>query len=151
MYTDSGSRTGLFDALGTDLLHRGGFERMVREVVRPDALEGLRGGIRDNVERYAAHHDVLRTLYSTASLDAEAVGGAVRRMETCRATGMDDLARRLGAQGMLREDVTVTEAGHRLWLLSSFDGFDLLHTGRSLTVDQIAATLIGTAEHALCH
>ncbi|MCX4984277.1 hypothetical protein [Streptomyces sp. NBC_00572] len=63
---------------------------------------------------------------------------------------MDDLARRLGTQGLLREDVTAAEAGHRLRLLSSFDSFDLLHSGRSLTVDQIAATLTGTAEQALC-
>ncbi|APE24787.1 MULTISPECIES: TetR/AcrR family transcriptional regulator [Streptomyces] len=150
VYTTFGSRSGLFDALGADLLHRGGFERMVREVLQPDAREGLRGGIRGNVEMYAAHRDVMRALYSMAALDAEAVGGAVQRMETGRAAGMDDLARRLGAQGELREDVTVAEAARRLWLFSAFDSFDLLYTGRSMTVEQVTSTLTTAAEHALC-
>ena len=83
VYTVFGSRAGLFDALGMDLLHRGGFIDMVREVLHPDAREGLRGGIRGNVLMYAAHRDVLRALFSMAQLDAEAVGGALG--QHCRA------------------------------------------------------------------
>ncbi|MEU1185456.1 TetR/AcrR family transcriptional regulator [Streptomyces sp. NPDC005820] len=150
VYLVFGSRAGLFDALGGDLLHRGGFTEMVRAVLQPDALAGLRDGIRGNVAMYAAHRDVLRALYSMAQLAADAVGGAVQRLEEGRARGMNDLALRLAAQGALRPDVTADEAAAVLWLVSGFDSFDLLYTGRGLGPDAVAATLVATAERTLC-
>ncbi|MFJ5139032.1 TetR/AcrR family transcriptional regulator [Streptomyces sp. NPDC088707] len=150
VYTVFGSRAGLFDALGMDLLQRGGFTDMVRAVLHPDAREGLRGGICGNVLMYAAHRDVLRALFSMAQLDAEAVGGAVQRLERGRAEGMNDLAGRLAEQGVLRDGLTAAQAADVLWLLTSFDSFDLLYTGRALQPDHVTATLVSTAEHALC-
>lgn len=150
VYTVFGSRAGLFDALGMDLLQRGGFTDMVRAVLHPDAREGLRGGIRGNVLMYAAHRDVLRALFSMAQLDAEAVGGAVQRLERGRAEGMSGLAGRLAEQGVLRDGLTAAQAADVLWLLTSFDSFDLLYTGRALQPDRVVATLVSTAEHALC-
>src|SRR5512147_2544173 len=64
IYTVFGSRAGLFDALGMDLLHRGGFTDMVMAVLQPDARRGLRDGITGNVHMYAAHPDVLRAPFS---------------------------------------------------------------------------------------
>jgi hypothetical protein len=60
------------------------------------------------------------------------------------------LAQRLSEQGVLRADVTVDQAADMLWLLTSFDAFDLLYTGRGLTVDGVAQTLITLAERSLC-
>lgn len=150
VYLAFGSRAGLFEALGADLLQRGGFERMLQAAAHPDAREGLRGGIRGVVDMYAAHRDVLRVLSSMALLDADAVGGAVQRMEQGRSSGMAYLAQRLADQGVLRPDVTADQAADLLWLLTSFDSFDLLYTGRALSVDEVAKTLITTAERSLC-
>ncbi|QKG21646.1 TetR/AcrR family transcriptional regulator [Actinomadura verrucosospora] len=150
VYTVFGSRAGLFDALGADLLHHGGFTDMVTAVLQPDARRGLRDGITGTVHMYAAHRDVLRALYSMAQLDGDAVGGTVRRLEDGRAQGMNDLAQRLHDQGALRGDVTIDQAGHLLWLHTGFDAFDLLFTGRSLSTDTVAALLADAAEHALC-
>jgi len=150
IYTAFGSRPGLFDALGMDLLHRGGFTDMVTAVRQPDARSGLRDGITGNVRMYAAHRDVLRALYSMAQLDAEAVGGTIRRLEDGRAQGMDDLAQRLHDQGILRSQISVEHAGHLLWLHTSFDAFDLLYTGRSLSTDTVSTLLAEAAERALC-
>jgi AcrR family transcriptional regulator len=150
IYLVFGSRAGLFCALGADLLHRGGFERMLRAAAHPDAREGMRGGIRGGVAMFAAHRDVLRALYSMAQLDAEAVGGAVRNMEAGRADGMARVARRLAEQAALRPDVTVDKAAHLLWVLTSFDSFDLLYAGRSLPVEDVADILVTTAERSLC-
>jgi AcrR family transcriptional regulator len=150
IYLVFGSRAGLFAALGADLLQRGGFERMLQAAAHPDAREGLRGGIRGIVEMYAAHRDVQRVLSSMALLDAAAVGGAVQRMEQGRSSGMAGLAQRLAEQGALRPDVTVGQAADLLWLLTSFDSFDLLYTGRALSVDNVAKTLITTAERSIC-
>ena len=98
---------------------------------------------------YVAHRDELRVLSSMALLDAAAVGGAIQRMERRRSSGMAHLAQGLADQQVLHEDVTVEQATDLLWLLTSFDSFDLLHTGRSLPPDNVAQTLITTAERSL--
>jgi hypothetical protein len=85
-----------------------------------------------------------------AELDAEAVGGTVQRMEANRAEGMAYLARRLAENELLRTDVTIEQAAHVLWVLTSFDSFDLLYTGRGLTDDEVAEVLVTTAERSLC-
>jgi hypothetical protein len=85
-----------------------------------------------------------------AQLDAAAVGGAIQRMEEGRAGGMARLAQRLADQEALRADVTAGQAADLLWLLTSFDSFDLLYTGRGLSAEQTATTLITTADRSLC-
>jgi AcrR family transcriptional regulator len=150
IYLVFGSRAGLFDALGSELLHRGGFQDMVRAVLHSNAREGLRGGVRANVTMYAANRDELRALYSMAQLDAEAVGGAVHRMEAGRAAGMEELARRLADQDLLRHDVTVPDATHHLCLFTSFDAFDLLFTGQGLPIDEVTRQLATAADRAIC-
>ena len=150
VYLVFGSRAGLFEAVGADLLERGGFGGMLRAASHPDAREALRGAIRGVVEMYAAHRDVLRVLSSMALLDAAAVGGAIQRMEQGRAGGMAHLAQRLADQEALRADVTAGQAADLLWLLTSFDSFDLLYTGRDLSIEKTATALITTADRSLC-
>ena len=111
----------------------------MRAVADPDARVHLRDGIRGGVEVFATDRDVFRVLFSMAMLDAEAVGGAVQRMEHERAGGMAYLAQRLAEQEVLRPEVTVDEAADVLWITTSFDAFDLLYTGRNLAVDDVAA------------
>jgi hypothetical protein len=83
-----------------------------------------------------------------SQLDAEAVGGVIARMEAHRTRGMRRLARRLAKAGALRDDVTPARAADLLWVLTSFDGFDLLH-GRGLAPGAITDLLIATAERSL--
>jgi AcrR family transcriptional regulator len=123
VYLVFGSRAGLFDAFAADVMERGGFERVVEAVGHPDAREHLRGGIRGGVDVFAAYRDVCRALYSMAVLDEEAVGGAIRRQED--------------------------EAARVLWLLTSFDAFDLLYAGRGMSAGDVAETFITTAERTL--
>jgi AcrR family transcriptional regulator len=150
VYLIFGSRAGLFDAVAQDLLQRGGFERVTTAVAHPDAREHLRLGLRASVEVFAVDRDIHRVLLSTAALDPEATAGAVRRSEARRAGGMAYLARRLAEQDLLRPDVSVNDAAHILWLITSFDAFDLLYTGRGLPVEEVARVLVATAERAVC-
>jgi len=150
VYLIFGSRAGLFDALAADLMERGGFERVLTAVAHPDARETLRRGIRASCEYFAAFRDVHRVLFSTAKLDPEATAGAVQRSEARRSGGMAYLAQRLTEQDLLRPEVTVDDAAHILWLITSFDSFDLLYTDRGLSVDEVARLLVTTAEHAVC-
>jgi AcrR family transcriptional regulator len=150
VYLIFGSRAGLFDAVAKDLMERGGFDRVVTAVAHPDAREHLRDGIRASCTYFAAYRDVHRVLFSTAALDPEATAGAVQRSEANRAGGMAYLAQRLAEQNLLRPDLTVDAAAHILFVITSFDAFDLLYTGRDLPVDEIARLLVATAEHAVC-
>jgi AcrR family transcriptional regulator len=149
VYVAFGSRRGLFDALGEDLLTRAGFER-IRQSRQPDARENLRAAIGELATMYAAERDVIRALVSMAHLDPGAFSGAIKRLEGRRARGMTQLARRLADQNQLRRDLDPKAAADALWLLTSFDAFDLLHTGRRLSTPRVADTLTEIIEHAIC-
>ena len=149
IYLVFGSRAGLFDALAAELFRTGEFARVAAAAANPDAREHLRGGIRGATEMMAAHRDVFRVLYSMAQLDEHAVGGAVHRLEDARARGMARMAERLGDQGLLRDGVTVADATSLIWMYGSFDAFDVLYTGRGLSVDEIVELFTTTLERAL--
>jgi AcrR family transcriptional regulator len=149
VYLVFGSRSGLFDALTEHLLLGAGYERIIEAVGHPDARETLRGGLEGGVQMYAAHHDVLRVLHSIAKLDPGGAGRAIADAERRRAEGMADLARRLHEQKLLRAGLTPERAAHVIWLLSSFDAYDLLATGRQLPPDEIVDILADTAERTL--
>jgi AcrR family transcriptional regulator len=150
IYLIFGSRAGLFDAVARDLLDRGSFDRIVQAVAHPDPRETLRGGIRGTAHMFASHRDVLRALFSMAQLDPEAVGGTIERADRNRAAGMASLAERLAEGGQLRPGVSVEAAADLLWILTSFDAFDLLYSGRGLSADAAADLLVETAERTLC-
>jgi len=150
VYLIFGSRDGLFDAVARDLLDRGGFDRIVQAVAHPDPRETVREGLRGSTHLFAAHRDVFRALISMAQLDPDAVGGTIQRNDRNRAAGMASLAERLAEQGQLRPGVSVEAAADLLWILTSFDAYDLLATGRGLSADEAADLLIETAERTLC-
>ena len=150
VYLVFGSRAGLFDALRADLVERSGLDRLIEAVQHPDAREHLRGGIRAGAEMFAADRDVFRVLTSMSALDDEAVGGAMRRGEAIRARGMARLAGRLDEQGVLLPGVTAERAADALWMLTSFDAFDQLYTGRGLRLGQVVEVLTDAAERSVC-
>jgi AcrR family transcriptional regulator len=149
VYAIFGSRSGLFDAVGRELAARSGYEMLVDAKHQPDARDHLRAGFRSASEMLAANRDIYRALRSMAQLDEEAVGGVVRRMDEERAAGMTRLAGRLAEQGALRKDLGVKDAEHILMMLSSFESFDVLYTGRGLSTKRTIELLVETAERAL--
>ena len=149
VYVIFGSRAGLFDVFAADMLERGGFQRVLDAVADPDPRVHLRDGITGGVRTFAAHRDVFRALVSMAALDPEAVAGTMQRSEERRAKGMLRLARRLARHGLLREGLTAKAAADRLWVLTSFDAFDLLYDGRGLPADEVAHALVDLAERTL--
>jgi len=151
IYLVFGSRAGLFTALTTELWwERSGFEKVVEAVAHPDAREHLRAGIDAGVRVHAAHRAVFRALFSMGQLDADAIGDAIAAVEQNRAGGMTHLAERLAEQDALRPDLSVEDAAHILWLLTGFDAFDQLFTGRGLAVDEVARLLVDVAERSVC-
>jgi AcrR family transcriptional regulator len=149
VYAIFGSRAGLFDAVGAHLQARTGYERLVEASHHPDARDAFRGGLRAASEMLAAERDTWRVLRSMAQLDQEAVGGSVQRWEDERAAAMARIAGRLHEQGHLRPDVTIEEANDVLWVITSFESFDLLYSGRGLPLDTVIERLTDAAERAL--
>jgi AcrR family transcriptional regulator len=149
VYVIFGSRAGLFDAFAADVVERGGFQRVLDAVADPDPRVHLRDGITGGVHTFAAHRDVFRALVSMAELDPDAVGGAMQRMEERRAKGMLRLARRLVRHGLVRDGLTAKKAADRLWILTSFDAFDLLYAGREMSADDVARVLVEMAERSV--
>jgi AcrR family transcriptional regulator len=150
VYLVFGSRGGLFLALVHDLAERTGLDRLVEAVAHPDAGEHLRQGIRAGVAMFAADPAVYRALQAMAQLDPDSLGPALAAREEARAGGMAHLARRLAKQGVLRPDVTVDEAADVLWVLTSFESYDLLSRGRKRSADDVVDRLVTTAERSLC-
>jgi hypothetical protein len=93
---------------------------------------------------------IYRVLHAMGRLDPESVGGALATMERERAGGMDFLARHLAQDGVLADGITVEAATNVLWVLCSFEAFDLLRTDRGLSLEDTIETIVTSAERALC-
>jgi hypothetical protein len=50
----------------------------------------------------------------------------------------------------LKPGVSAMRAAHVLWLVASFDAFDLLYTGRGLSARETGRILADTFENAVC-
>lgn len=150
IYTDFGSRAGLFDAFVVDLWERTGLRDLEVAVASEDVRDHLREGIAAASRMKAKELAVYRVLHAMDRLDPDSAGGAVRHMEADRRAGMTVLAGRLRDAGELREGLSVADAVNHLWVLTSFESLDLLISGRGLSVKQAIATLVAMAEHAVC-
>jgi len=142
-------KAGLFEALGHDLLQRTGFDKVVAALQLPDARDGLRTALAAAASMYAADRDVARAVYSMYALDPDSVRAVFEVVEQGRAEGQRRLAQRLHDQGHLRDDVGVDEAADVLWLLTSYDSFDQLYSGRSLPAELVGERLYGLAARGL--
>ena len=149
VYATFGTRAGLFDAVGRELATRSGYERLVDAKHRPDVRDQVRAGLRAASAMFAANRDIYRALRSMAQLDDAAVGGVVSRMDAERAAAMKRTAARLRDQGVLREGLRLADVEHILMLLTSFESFDTLYTGRELSLRRVVALLVETVEGTL--
>ena len=150
IYVVFGSRAGLLDAFAEDLWSRTGLAELTAAVAEPDARKHLRGGVLAACRMLAADIEIYRVLHAMGRLDPDSVGGAIDKMENERRGGMRYLAKRLKEDGVLRDDVTQAQATDLLWMLSSFEAFDRLHTDRGMSVERAADVLATTAERTLC-
>ncbi|MGH3505920.1 MAG: TetR/AcrR family transcriptional regulator, partial [Nocardioidaceae bacterium] len=150
IYVVFGSRAGLFDEFTADLWERAGLAELSAAVAAPDARVHLRSAFTAASRMLAAELEIYRVLFSMSRLDPDSLGGAVVKKEESRRGGIAYLASRLAEDGALRDDVTEDQAADVLWMLTSFEAFDLLHTGRGLSVDDAAELLATTAERAIC-
>ena len=139
IYGAFGSRRGLLDAFAEDLWERSGIAALTEAVAHDDVREHLRGAFAAASRMFDAERDVYRALFSMARLDPTSAGDVVDRMARERLGGLEHLARRLADAHQLRPGTTVDDAVHVLWVLSSFESFDALATGRGLPLPRVVA------------
>ena len=149
VYLLYGSRAGLFDALARQLRDEAGFDALLREFRRPDALDAMRGSQRAAVRMYAKMPELARAMFTMGAVDPDAVA-AIRAIEDGRRPGQAEIARRLAAQGYLRDGVDVDEATDILTVITSFQAFDELFSGSGLPAEVVADRLIAMAERTVC-
>jgi len=149
VYLLYGSRAGLFDALARHLRLEAGFDELIREFRRPDALEAMRGSQRAAVRMYAKMPELARAMFTMAAVDPDAVA-AIRAIEDGRRPGQAEIARRLAEQGYLRDGVDIDEATDILTVITSFQAFDELFSGSGLPAEVVADRLVAMTERSIC-
>lgn len=149
IYTVFGSREGLLRAVAQDMTERGGWERM-REAFRdPDAWAAIRRNIEEGTRMVASEHPVILAISVLAMVDPDAAVVAAE-MDEVRLQGLQSLARRLSEQGYLRPELDHEQAVEILWVLTSWNSFDQLYSGRGLDQPAAAQRLVTMARLTLC-
>jgi AcrR family transcriptional regulator len=148
VYAIFGSREGLMVAVAEDLLDRGGFARIGQALRGPDVVRAFEVSMDVAMELYSQEHAVGQALLSLAAVDRDA-SSAAARLNFGRREGMRRLAQRMYDQGVLRDDVTVDEASDILWIITSFETFEQLYRGRSLTPAQVGERLMAITRRTL--
>ncbi|HWJ54101.1 MAG TPA: TetR/AcrR family transcriptional regulator [Propionibacteriaceae bacterium] len=149
IYTVFGSREGLLRAVAQDMSERGGWERM-REAFRdPDAWQAVRRNLEEGTRMIASEHSVALAITVLAAVDPDAAVVAAE-MDEVRLRGVRSLARRLGEQGYLRPELSQEEAVDILWVLTSWNTFNQLYSGRELDQPSVADRLVTMARLTLC-
>ena len=148
VYTIFGSREGLMVAVAEDLLERGGFARIGQALRGPDVVRAFEISIDVAMELYSQEHAVSQALLSLSAVDRDA-SSAAARLNFGRREGMRKLAQRMHDQGVLRDDVKVDEAADVLWIITSFETFEQLYRGRSLTPAQVGERLMAITRRTL--
>jgi hypothetical protein len=128
----------------------GGFGRMLQAAAHPDAREALRGG---SAGSWRCTRLIGTCRACCCRWPCSTPPRSAARSSGWNKAGRAERPASLSAwltQEALRADVTAGQAADLLWLLTSFDSFDLLYTGRDLSTGKTATTLITTAERSLC-
>jgi AcrR family transcriptional regulator len=149
IYTVFGSREGLLRAVAQDMTERGGWDRLREAFRHPDAWVAVRRNIEEGTRMVASEHPVALAISVLATVDPDAAVVAAE-LDERRLQGLGSLARRLGEQGYLRPELGHEQAVEILWVLTSWNTFDQLHTGRRLDQAAVAERLVTMARLTLC-
>lgn len=148
VYYQFGSKAGLLEAVVEDIRRRAGQADVDDAVEVSDPVEAVRQAFVMGSRFWSAEHALVRRLTGLAAVDDE-IGRVLAEVGRNRLPLLDGLVKRLGAAGQLVPSVSEARALDVLWMLSSFEAFDQLFTGRQLPVEQVGEVLADLAVHAV--
>jgi hypothetical protein len=135
-------------AMFEDVFKRSGFAELGELLALPNAAEAMRRALEHGTSMYARASPMVQRLLLVAQLDQQAA--LVARAEGARrAEGLRRLARRLADEGHLRPGVTAEGGAAILWLLTSFDTFDQLHSGWKMPAAECSGLIVDIATDCL--
>jgi AcrR family transcriptional regulator len=140
VYYQFGSKKGLIQAVVQDIQQRAGQEAVVDSVEVVDPVDALRQAFVMGSRFWAAERPLVHKLTGLAAVDAD-VRRIVAAAERDRLPLLARLVDRLAGAQRLVPSYSSQEALHVLWMLSSFEAFDQLFTGRGLPVEDVARLL----------
>ncbi len=147
VYATFGSRGGLFDAVAEDTFMTTGMANIAAAFELPYPVEVMERSFPIGSRMYAKGRPVWHALLAMGAIDRSA-SDAMLRTEQRRAAGMRDLAARLDAGGFLGEGVDRDAAFAQLWVVTSFEVFDLL-TDAGLGPDDVTRWMFRSTKQAL--
>jgi AcrR family transcriptional regulator len=148
VYYQFGSKRGLLEAVVDDIQRRAGQQQIVAAVELADPIDALRHTFELGCRFWAAEHLLIRKISGLAAVDPE-IRQILAQVEKNRTPLIAGLAQRLAAAGRLAVGCSESRAVDVLWMLSSFEAFDHLFTGRRLPVEEVAQVLFDLAARSI--
>jgi AcrR family transcriptional regulator len=140
VYYQFGSKKGLIEAVIQDIQQRAGQGSVVDSVEVVDPVDAVRQAFVMGSRFWAAERPLVHKLTGLAAVDAD-VRRILAAVERDRLPLLARLVGRLAGAQRLVPSYSTEEALHVLWMLSSFEAFDQLFTGRGLPVEDVARLL----------
>ncbi len=140
VYYQFGSKKGLIEAVVQDIQQRAGQEAVVHSVEVSDPVDAMRQAFVMGSRFWAAERPLIHKITGLAAVDAD-VQRILAAVERDRLPLLARLVERLAGGNRLAPSYSTEEALHVLWMLSSFEAFDQLFTGRRLPVEDVARLL----------
>lgn len=140
VYYQFGSKRGLLEAIVDDVQQRAGQQQIGRAVELADPVQALRRAFLLGCRFWATEQLIVRRLTGLAAVDPE-IRDVLTSANQQRLAVVSRLADRLADAGQLAAGCSRDRAIDVLWLLSSFEAFDQLSTGRHLPAEEVAALL----------
>ena len=149
VYHQFGSKLGVFEAVISDFEDRAGLSALVTVIESAPPRGLVRAVVTAGCGYWATDPALTRTLIGLASMQPE-VQELVDRHDAGRLRLLRRVVDRLVEAGQLTDGCSVERAVDVLWVVTSFDAYDLLARGRRLEQAEAAETLARLAEDQLC-
>lgn len=148
VYHQFGSKLGVFEAVIADFEDRAGLDALsaVVETAPPPTL--LRATMTAGCAYWATDPILARKAIGLASMQPQ-VQQLLEHHDAGRLGVLNRIVDRLLEAGLLRQGCPPEHALNVLWLVTSFDAYDLLTRGRGLREAEAVATLVTLAEGEL--
>lgn len=148
VYQHFGSKLGLLDAVVSDIEVGGDAGAIVAAANIPDPLEAVRTAMAEGCRFWASAHTLARKLLGLAAVDPETRSVLAGREER-RLALITSVVERLATQKLLRAGCSRQRAVDVLYLLTSFEAFDQLFTGRRLSAGEVTDVLLQLCESVI--
>jgi AcrR family transcriptional regulator len=144
VFNQFGSKLALLQAIAAEAGQRSRSQTTFEAQKLPDAYEAFRLSLIEGYRFFAAERMMFRQIISLAAVDPEAKE-LVAGFEQNRRQGMKQMADRLADEGYMREGWSRGTLADLLWIATSFETFDLLHSGRGLSARVAAQRTLAMA------